>query len=144
MNKYEVLYIVSPATEEAKRDALIERFATLVKDNGGEVSKLDKWGMKKLAYPIAFKTEGYYVLMNFTANPDLPLEMERQMRISDDVLRFMVTKPIEAPAKAAKAARRKPAAEAPVENAPVVEAPEETSTPVEEVKAEEQATPDAE
>ena len=91
MNKYEVLYILAPGLEEAKYDANVEKFSKLVTDNGGE-AEVNKWGMKRLAYPINFKNEGFYVLMSFTGNPDLPAELERQMRITDAVMRFMVTK----------------------------------------------------
>ena len=87
MNKYEVLYIIDAAIDDAAKDALVERFSKLVTDNGGEVESVDKWGVKKFAYEMNFKNEGYYVLMNFSANPDLPAEMERQLRISDDVIR---------------------------------------------------------
>ena len=64
----------------------------LIADLGGAVSTVDKWGMKKFAYPINYKTEGYYVLMNFEAEPAVPAELERQMRNDENVVRFMVTK----------------------------------------------------
>ena len=92
MNKYEVLYILDAKVDGVAKDALIEKFSELVKANGGEVESVDKWGEKKLAYPIDYKTEGYYVLMNFTAAPEFPQELERQMRIADEVLRYMVIK----------------------------------------------------
>ena len=90
MNKYEVLYIVNATLDEAGKEATIEKYSALVTANGGEVESVDKWGVKKFAYPIDYKNEGYYVLMNFTANPALPAEMERQMKISDDIIRYMV------------------------------------------------------
>lgn len=92
MNKYEVLYILDSKVEGAQKDALIEKFSALVTDNGGEVESVDKCGDRKLAYPINYKTEGYYVLMNFTAKPEFPQELERQMRIADEVIRYMVVK----------------------------------------------------
>ena len=58
----------------------------------GEVEKIDKWGVKRFTYPINFKNEGFYVLMTFTASPELPKEIERQMGISDAVYRFMTTR----------------------------------------------------
>lgn len=93
MNNYEVLYILSDKQEAEARTALIERFKSLFAANG-EVT-VDEWGSRKLAYPIQTKISGkhatgYYVLMKFTAAPDAPAELERQMRISDDVLRFMI------------------------------------------------------
>ena len=91
MKKYEVLYILAGNLDEATRDGFISRFENLVTAAGGEAT-INKWGMRKLAYPVAYKTEGFYVLMEFTANPDLPLEIERQMRIAkDEILRFMIT-----------------------------------------------------
>ena len=92
MNKYEVLYILAPGLDEAEINAQVDKFSKLVTDNGGE-AEVNKWGLKKLAYPINFKNDGYYVLMTFTANPEFLAELERQMRISDSVMRFLVTKP---------------------------------------------------
>ena len=92
MNKYEVLYILDTKIDDAAKDALIEKFKGVVEAAGGTVEKVDKWGVKKLAYEINFKSEGYYVLMDFTANADLPQELERQMRIADEVMRFIVVK----------------------------------------------------
>lgn len=66
MNKYEVLYIISVDTPDEKKEELIKKFSSYVESKGGVVDGIDKWGVKKLAYPINFKSEGYYVLMNFT------------------------------------------------------------------------------
>ncbi len=92
MNKYEALYILDTKIDDAAKDALVEKFKGVVESAGGTVDGVDKWGVKKLAYEINFKSEGYYVLMNFTANADLPQELERQMRIADEVIRFIVVK----------------------------------------------------
>lgn len=92
MNKYEVLYILDSKVDGAQKDALVEKYSALVKDNGGEVESVDKWGDRKLAYPIDYKNEGYYVLMTFSAKPEFPQELERQMRIADEVIRYMVIK----------------------------------------------------
>lgn len=90
MNKYEVLYIINASLDDSAKDAIIEKFSNLVTVSGGAVESVDKWGVKKFAYEMEFKSEGYYVLMNFTAEASLPAEMERQMRISDDVIRYLV------------------------------------------------------
>lgn len=90
MNKYEVLYILKADLGDEATESQIEKYKAVVTDAKGEVENVDKWGLKKLAYPIEFKTEGYYVLMNFTAPSTLPLELERQMKISDEVMRYMV------------------------------------------------------
>lgn len=92
MNHYEVLYIINDTIEEAAKKALIERFANMVTENGGVVARVEEWGRKRLAYPIRFMNEGYYVLMTFSAQADKVAEFERNFRISsENVLRFMVT-----------------------------------------------------
>ena len=90
MNNYELLYIIDNDLAEEAKEALIAKLNGVVTDNGGSVETVDKWGTKKLAYPINFKNEGYYVLVNFTAPATLPSELERVMRITDGVVRFMV------------------------------------------------------
>lgn len=90
MNKYEVLYIIDASADDAAKEAQIAKYSDLVTAAGGAVEAVDKWGIKKFAYPMEFKNEGYYVLMTFTAPADLPAEMERQMRISDNIIRYLV------------------------------------------------------
>ncbi len=90
MVKYESMYILKPDMEEEKKDALVKRFSDIVTSNGGEIENIDEWGKKRLAYPIDYINDGYYVLMTFAAPPELPAELERIYKISDDVLRYMV------------------------------------------------------
>jgi small subunit ribosomal protein S6 len=90
MNSYETLYIIKPDVEEEQRKSLIEKFAGIVTENGGEVEQTDEWGMRKLAYEIDYIREGYYVLMNFKAGAALPDELERNFRISDFIIRYIV------------------------------------------------------
>ena len=93
MNHYEVLYIINDTAEETAKKELIERFSALVTNNGGSVTKVEEWGRKRLAYPIRFMNEGYYVLMTFDAEGELPMELERNLRnASENILRFMVTR----------------------------------------------------
>lgn len=92
MNSYEVLYILNPEQDDETISAQADKFGALVTSNGGEVLKVDKWGRRRLAYPIQFKNEGYYVLMNIKAGPELPAELERNFRISDEVLRYIVVR----------------------------------------------------
>lgn len=94
MIKYETLYIISTKAEEAVREELIAKFKGVVEAAGG-TAEVNKWGVRKLAYKIDFQTEGYYVLMTYTAPAEIPAELERQMRISDNVMRFMTTKKVE-------------------------------------------------
>ena len=92
MNKYEIIYIIDAAVEEAPRKELIAKFSDLVTANGGAVEKVDEWGKRRLAYAIDYKTEGYYVLMQFTAAPELPKELERNMQISESIIRSQIVK----------------------------------------------------
>jgi len=134
MNQYEVMYVIDPALEDSARIELINRFSDLVKKNGGEVDRVDEWGKRRLAYAIQYKTEGYYVLMYIKAPAELPREIERNMQISDAVLRYLTVRyEGELPAKReplkpyvardAVAAEAAPAAEveAPAAEAPVAE-----------------------
>lgn len=122
MNKYEVVYIIDPAVEEEARKELIAKFNTLIADNGGSVEKVEEWGKRRLAYAIDYKTEGYYVLVNFQAEAELPKELERNLQISDSVIRYQVIKQLER--KAGVKPRPVRVAPAPVAEAPV--APVET------------------
>lgn len=90
MNKYEALYIIDKDVSEESRQAVIDRLSGVVTSSGGEVENVDKWGMRKYAYPINFKNEGFYVLMNFTAAPEVPAEIERLVRIMDETVRIMI------------------------------------------------------
>lgn len=90
MKQYECLYILKPNLEEEARKTLIEKFSGIVTANGGEIVKIDEWGKKKLAYAINYIEEGYYVLMYFKSGGDLPSELERNFKISEDIMRFMV------------------------------------------------------
>jgi len=92
MSKYELMYIIDASLEEGPRKELIEKVNTLITSHGGEVEKVDEWGKRRLAYPINYKNDGYYVLINFASAPDLPIEIERVLQISDSVLRYLVIK----------------------------------------------------
>ena len=80
MNKYEILYIVENSLDDEAKAAVCEKFENAVVALGGTVANVDKWGTKKFAYPIDYKTEGYYVLMNIEAAETVPAELDRQMR----------------------------------------------------------------
>ena len=92
MAKYEMLYLLNnDATDEAK-NAAIEKYENIVKSMNGTVVSTDKWGTKKLAYPIKFKNEAYYVLMTFEADGKVVNELDRVAGIDGEVLRRMITK----------------------------------------------------
>lgn len=89
MRAYEVMYIIKVAEDEAI-DAVVAKFDKLLADNGATVEKTDRWGKRKLAYLIQDMTEGYYVLVNFKAEPAAVKELDRVMKITDEVLRHMI------------------------------------------------------
>lgn len=89
--EYETMFILSPELDEEGTGKLVDKFSTLL-SNSAKLDNLEKIGRKKLAYPIDYKTEGYYVLANFSASPDFPHELERQFKITDGVLKYMVVK----------------------------------------------------
>ncbi|CDF58987.1 30S ribosomal protein S6 [Thermobrachium celere] len=92
MRKYEALYVLAPNLSEEEVKANVEKFKNVVINGGGEVENIDEWGKRKLAYEIKHMNEGYYVLMNFSGNAELPKELDRVLRISDGVIRHIVVK----------------------------------------------------
>ena len=135
MNRYELVYIIDTGLEEAARKELVEKVSALISDNGGEIEKVDEtWGKRRLAYAIDYKTEGWYVLVNFKAPAELPRELERNLQINENVLRYLVVK-LEEKRSAVKPRPVRPAAPA-EEAAPVEEAPVEEAAPAEEAAPE--------
>ena len=96
---YETLFAVSGNLAEDETKALVEKFVNLVKDNATDVA-VNEWGKRRLAYPINYITEGYYVLLTFKSEPSFPLELERVFGITEGVLRYMTTTKIEKATKA--------------------------------------------
>ena len=92
MRAYEVLYIIRPDLDDEAIAAEVDKFAEVVTNNGGTDLTLDKWGKRRLAYEIKDFLDGYYVLMNFKGEARTAQELERIMKISDNVLRFLTTK----------------------------------------------------
>ena len=89
MNKYELMFIIDPVLDDEMKDAVIETVKGIIAE-AGEVSEVNEWGLRKLAYPIQKKSEGYYVVMQFTAAPELPKELDRRLRISDSCMRHII------------------------------------------------------
>ncbi len=89
MINYEVMLILDPALEDDRKDATVETVKGIIAAEG-EVGNVDTWGMRKLAYPIQKKSEGYYVVIEFKAQPTLPKELDRRLKISDNVIRHMI------------------------------------------------------
>ena len=78
--------------EEEAIKAMVEKFTNLITAEGGQVENVEEWGKRRLAYPIQKFREGYYVQMNFSASPELPKELERNYRITDDVIRYIIVR----------------------------------------------------
>ena len=91
INNYETIIIINSNLEEAATKATIEKFTSLIAANG-TVESTEEWGKKKLAYPIKKQSEGYYVLVNFTSNPEFIDELERVYNITDEVIKHIVVK----------------------------------------------------
>ena len=91
---YETLFAVNGNLVEEDTKALVEKFVNLVKENATDVT-VNEWGKRRLAYPINYITEGYYVLLTFKSEPSFPLELERVFGITEGIIRYMTTTKIE-------------------------------------------------
>ena len=89
MTNYELMFILDPALEDDKKEAAVEMVKEIIATEG-EVGNVDVWGMRKLAYPIQKKNEGYYVVVEFKAQPTLPKELNRRLKIADSVMRHLI------------------------------------------------------
>ncbi|MBQ2704270.1 MAG: 30S ribosomal protein S6 [Clostridia bacterium] len=90
-NAYEVVLVFSVKQGEEATAALVEKFKTMITENATDVT-VDEWGKRRLAYLINKESEGYYVLVNFTADTEFPAELDRVLGITDGVLRSMIIK----------------------------------------------------
>ena len=91
MNRYETVFIINPNVEEAGIKELIQKFSDLI-NNAGKVENVEEMGKRKLAYEIKKNKEGYYVVINFEAQPELIKELERIYRITYEVIKFIVVR----------------------------------------------------
>ena len=112
---YETLFNVSGNLAEDDAKAVVEKFVTLINENASDVN-VNEWGKRRLAYPINYVTEGYYVLVSYKSEPSFPLELERVLGITEGVLRYMTTTKCECDA-ASEPAKAEAVEEAPVEAA---------------------------
>ena len=110
MRKYEVVFIVKPLEEEAV-NAVIDKFSKLITDNGGTIDKEDRWGKKRLAYEIKDCMDGYYCLFYVNCEPACVKEVDRVMKITDELLKHMIVKSEEPDAAPEEAAAEEPAEE---------------------------------
>lgn len=90
MRSYELVFILNAELDGEATEAMVNRFTGLIESNGGELVKVDKWGKRRLAYPIEKRTDGYYVVVNFKSEPSVSHEIERVLGINDNVIRHMV------------------------------------------------------
>lgn len=90
MKKYEVLFIVNAETQEEERKEIIAKVQDFLAKNKAANVSVDEWGVKKFAYPISFKNEGYYVLVNFEAESNVPNELEHRLNLNEKVLRNLI------------------------------------------------------
>lgn len=90
MRAYETMFIVRPDLDEEGSDSVIRKFISLIENNGGSVTAVDKWGKRRLAYEIEGFREGSYAIVHFTAEPKVAHELDRVLKITDDVIRHMV------------------------------------------------------
>ena len=88
--KYVALYIINPQLTEEGTQALVEKFKAMVEAEG-TLTEVNEWGKRRLAYPIEDLNEGYYVLMTFESKPELPAELDRVMKITDGIMRCLIT-----------------------------------------------------
>ncbi|MGN0961237.1 MAG: 30S ribosomal protein S6 [Christensenellales bacterium] len=92
MNKYEMLTIFSASLNDEQKEAIVDKYAKLMEKDGGKVESVNKanpWGLRKFAYPVKYKNEGYYVLYNFEATAEVASNVVALMRIDENVLRQM-------------------------------------------------------
>ena len=91
-NYYELTYIISPVLEDDQYQEVIGKFTKVVEDNNGEIDEVDEWGIRKFEYEMDGKSSGYYVNTFFHAPGDLIAKLERELRIDDNILRFLTLK----------------------------------------------------
>ena len=89
MREYEVMFILDPTLDEETKNGMIEKIKGIINENG-EAGEADVWGNRKLAYQIEKKKEGFYVVLPFKANAELPKELDRRLKISDKVMRHII------------------------------------------------------
>jgi small subunit ribosomal protein S6 len=130
MRVYEELFIVRPDAPEEEVDAYVGQVKDLITNGKGTIDKVDNWGIRKLAYRVSKQSEGRYVLIQFSSTPELVREVERRMRVTDMVIKFITVRIDEKQKKIEKRkkARDKRAARRPIPVAPPPAAPAEAAS----------------
>ncbi|MBQ3789985.1 MAG: 30S ribosomal protein S6 [Lachnospiraceae bacterium] len=89
MNKYELAVVVNAKIDDEARNAVVDKVKALIERFGGQITEVDDWGKKRLAYEIDKMNEGFYYFIRFDAEPTAPAEIEKRMRIADNVIRYL-------------------------------------------------------
>jgi small subunit ribosomal protein S6 len=92
MRSYETIYIVDPDFEDEAIKELEEKFKNVIEEKGGTVQDIEEWGKRRLAYPINHRREGFYILMNFEADAEAVLDLERVYKITSGLMRYLIVK----------------------------------------------------
>jgi len=112
MRHYETAFLITPKLNEEETEKLIQKMADIVAKKKGKMIKIDKWGKKKLAYPVEKQNEAFYVFFHYEGEPDIPSELERRFRQTESVLRYLtLRKEVQAVAKKKRRVKRKKAEE---------------------------------
>jgi small subunit ribosomal protein S6 len=119
MHRYETLFIVHPELPEAQVRETVDRIRRLIESMGGEVTEFQDWGMRDLAYPIRKQPRGIYALVQYAARPEVVKELERGMKLSDEILRFVSVRMPETRMASRRVQRPRP--EPPLEEASATE-----------------------
>jgi small subunit ribosomal protein S6 len=106
MHQYELMVILDPEVDERTVGPSLDKFLGVIRNDGGTIDNVDIWGRRRLAYEINKKSEGIYAVVNFTANSDATVELDRQLKLSEAVMRTKVLRAEEAIAQVAAAAQR--------------------------------------
>jgi small subunit ribosomal protein S6 len=147
MRTYEELFIVKPDATEEEVDSVVEQIRNVVIAQKGVIDKVEKWGVRKLAYRVQKHNDGYYVLVQFQCGPDAVKEIERRLRVSDLVLKYLTVRIDERlkwvekrqQERAKRAAKRPAAPPAPSPVAPAEPAPPVPGAPVAKEKTKEES-----
>jgi len=92
MHPYELMFIIHPGTEVEAQDTLVERVKALIEQGEGRITEVKKWGKRTLAYEIRDQKEGFYVLVNYESVPAVCDELDRVLKITEAVIRFMIVR----------------------------------------------------
>ena len=92
MNQYETVFILTPVLSDDQMKEAVEKFKGILTDAGADIFSEENWGLKKLAYPIEKKSTGFYVMLEYKANPSVIKNFELQLRRDERVLRFLTVK----------------------------------------------------